>query len=137
MDLRKKFGTSRELEQDGVELHLGADAYITLARSGGSNVRFEKATARAYQQHRRAFESSTMDTKKSVELMQEIYAETVILGWRGIELDGEPLPYSRENAAKLMRELPDLWSIVQDESKKLANFQQEEVAELGKASPTH
>jgi hypothetical protein len=135
MDLRKTFGGDKALERDGVDLHLGGDAYVTVARAGGTNVAYD----RAVQKHMRPHRSKTgyLDNDVYVDVLKQAYADAVVLDWRGIEFDGEPLPYSRENALKLMRELPDLWDVIKTHAEKLANFQHEEIAEMGKALPAH
>jgi len=53
----------------------------------------------------------------------EAYAEAVILGWDGVAgPDGAPLPFTRENAVKLMLDLPDLFRDVQEQATKAALF---------------
>jgi hypothetical protein len=134
MDLRKAFGVDATLEREGFELHLGGGAYITLARAGGGNVRYERAVTKHLAPHRAARDAGTLENAMADTILHNVYADAVVLDWRGIELDGEPLPYSRDNAYKLLHELPDLWRIVQDAAGKLANFRQAEVQDLGKGS---
>jgi hypothetical protein len=42
--------------------------------------------------------------KRSDEIYVEVLSKTVLLGWKGtIMYKGEPMPYSRENAIKLLK----------------------------------
>jgi hypothetical protein len=133
MDMRKTFATNAELEQDGIEVHFQNGAFIRLARAGGGNIRYEQAMKRCFQPYRRALNSGSLDNKTVNEILQKVYAETVVLGWRDFELDGAALDYSPETALKLFREFPEFWKIVQEESEKFANFKAEEINEAGKA----
>lgn len=135
MDLRKTFGTDAALEADGIDVHLGGDAYVTLARAGGGNLRYEAAMRRVFAPHRRALQSGTLDEKTATDILQQVYAESVILGWRGMELDGAELPHSYENARRVLKEFPEIWRIVQEEAAKFSNFRQEEAKEMGKVLP--
>jgi len=137
MDLRKKFGGDRAMEVDGVDLHLGGDAYITIARAGGTNVAYARAVQKYLRPIRKRdrFESEDLDLEEYADVQRQAFADTIVLGWRGIELDGAPLPFTRDNALRLMRDLPDLWEVVKAHAEKLANFQREDVEEMGKASP--
>ena len=137
MDLRKRFGTNDRLEQDGVEVHIEGDTYITLARAGGSNTRYENAMRKHFAPYRRALDAGTLDNKTATEVLQKAYADAVVLGWQGVELDGEPLAFNRDNVFKLFTELPELWKVVQEEATRLANYRLEEVADMGKASGVH
>lgn len=134
MDLRKKFGTDQGFETDGVDVHLGDDAYITIRRAGGANRAYVECTRRLLQKHRRAIAADTMTDTESEALMAEIYAETIVIGWRGIELDGTTLLYSRANVLRLFQELPDVAKVVQEEAQRAANFRADEVHELGESS---
>lgn len=131
MDLRKTFAADPVLEAEGIEVHLGAGAYITLARAGGGNVRYEAAMRRLFAPHKRALANNTLDERTATDILQGAYAEAVVIGWRGVELDGQPLPYSVENARRVLREFPEIWRIVQDEATRFSNFRAEEIREAG------
>lgn len=133
MDLRKAFGTDSRLETEGVDIHLGGGAYVTIARAGGSNARYESAMRRHLAPHQKALALDALDEKTAAEIMSAAYAETVVLGWRGIELDGEPVPFSVDTAKRLFRELPEFWRVVRDEAGKFANFRAQEVNALGES----
>ncbi len=132
MDLRKRFGTDPKIERDGVDVHLGGDAYITIARAGGSNVAYQTAMQRALKPVRRAMQADALSNDDAEAIMRNVFADTVVIGWRGIELDGAPLEFSKENAKRLFAELPEVFRIVQEEAQRLSNFRQAEIDESGK-----
>lgn len=131
MDLRATYGTDAALEADGIDLHLGGGAYLTLARAGGGNARYEACMRRLFAPHRRALAAGTLDEKTASEIMQQAYAEAVVIGWRGIELDGEPLPFSVANVRRVFSEFPEVWRIVQEEANKFANYRAEDIKDQG------
>lgn len=136
MDLRKSFATLPTLETEGVDLHLGGDAYITVARAGGANTRYDAAVRRLYKPHRRMLDTGSPQAEEMAEkLFMQAHAEAVVLGWRGIELDGKELPFTRENVLLLFNELPEIWRIVREEAARFANFTVEEVREKGNGLP--
>ena len=47
-------------------------------------------------------------------MMEDVMAETLLLGWEGITQDGKPVPYSREQARTYLR--------IKDFRKKIAGF---------------
>jgi hypothetical protein len=133
-DLAKLYGTSVKLEQEGVDLHLGGDCYITVKRAGGSNRAFLEAFRRVTAPHRKAIERGALDPETDDQLGIEIFAQSVVIGWRGVVVNGEAVTFSRENFVRVMRELPELWHVVRDEARNASNFRDGEVADAGKPS---
>lgn len=70
-------------------------------------------------------ESTEDDAKR---LLVHIVAEFILLDWKDlVGLDDEPMPYSRENAEKLLRipELHDFYDWVLQEAADMSNFKKE------------
>ncbi len=129
------FKTEPFLETEGVIIDYGAFR-ITIARAGGMNKRFSKALETKTKPFRRALETGTLDNERGLDLLREVYAESVILNWEtqqngkfviGIESpDGDLLPYTKENVVLTFRNLPDLFADIQDQANKIAVFRQDE-----------
>jgi hypothetical protein len=136
LDLGQLFGTSSRLETEGVDLHLGGDCYITIRRAGGSNRAFLETFRRVTAPHRRAIERGTLDPDTDDELGIKIFAEAIIVEWRGVVVNGQAVEFSKEAFVRVMHELPDLWRLIRDEARNASNFRDEEVADAGKSSPT-
>lgn len=127
MNLYQTFKATAELEKQGIDLHLGDDVSIRLARAGGSNARFGKLLGDKLKPYRRQIDNGTMDDAVASKIMAEVYAETVILGWSGVTDEaGNPLEFNKPNCVKLFTDLPDLFRIVQEEAGRLSNFRAEE-----------
>jgi hypothetical protein len=135
-DLAKLYGTNTTFEQEGIDLHLGGDCYITIRRAGGSNRAFLEAFRRVTAPHRKTIERGALDPETDDALGIDIYAASIIVGWRGVVLNGKEVPFSREAFVHVMKELPDLWRLIRDEARNAANFRDAEVVDLGKQSAT-
>lgn len=141
-DLRRMYETDDNAEKTGIEVQFGPKTFIKLARAGGANKAFQKAAEREFRPHRQAIERGVIDIDMTNDLLKKVYAETIVLGWRGVldpktityGADGEPdfsqakeLPFSKENALYLFRELPELFNDLKEQAENAANFRHEQV----------
>ena len=58
--------------------------------------------------------------------MQEIYAEAIILDWEGVtDEENKPIPFNKENVLKVLKDLPELFKDLEENSRKVALFRQD------------
>lgn len=120
MGLYDKFKTDEGLETKGVWLDYGDGERILIARAGGSNRAFVRAMERVARKY-----PSTEHLSEDVSrrILNEVYADTVVLGWQCIKgPDGADLPFNRENCVKLFEDLPELFREIREQSGRLAVF---------------
>lgn len=118
-----KFGTDKKLEQEGITLDYGDGLEVRIARAGGSNTKFEKAVQAKMRKFGLQAKHDLLDADQMREVMREVLAETVVLGWSGVtDREGNALPFNRENCIKLFKDLPDLFEDVLEQSRKAALF---------------
>lgn len=131
MNLYKQFGTNKSLEKEGIYIDYGKNSNgspirIRIARAGGANVRFQKVLEAKSKPYRRQIQNDTADAEVVDQLMKEVYAETIILGWEGVDdAEGNEIPFTKENCVRLFNDLPDLWSDIAEVSRKTAAFRNE------------
>jgi hypothetical protein len=131
MSLYNTFETDKSLERDGIVLDYGFNSknqpvQIRIARAGGANTKFAKALEYKMKPYKRAIVNDTMDNKVAEKLLIETYAESVILGWEGVEdRQGNDLEFNKENVVKVLTDLPDLFLDIQQQSQKSALFRAE------------
>lgn len=150
MALQKQFATDRKLEFEGIIIDYGNDR-VTIARAGGANKKFARLLERKTKPFRRAIAVGAFDDDRSVALLREVYAETIILDWevnqgsdskpkwvKGIDpkdagMDGKNLlPVTPENVLKVFKHLPDLFIDLQQQAQAGALFRTEiQEADLG------
>ena len=131
MSLYKQFATDKNVERDGVVLSYGKNSKnknieIRIARAGGANIRYTKLLEAAIKPYRRQLQNETMDNGVAEDLTMRVYAQSVVLGWNGVEdAEGEEMPFSVDNCVKLFKDLPDLWADIQSQATRAALFRQD------------
>lgn len=145
MGLFDSYKTNRNLEKDGIAYTPDSSTLITLARAGGTNVRFAKSLEAKTKPHRRQIDAGTLDPKLDKLMMAEVFADTVIKNWEtlikdklvaGIEADPDAkdgtyscaldknglVPFNKQNVVATLIALPDLFQDIQKESSAVSNY---------------
>lgn len=131
MSLYKSFKTDANLEKSGIELEYGENSkeqpiLIRIARAGGANSAYNKRLEVLTKPYRRQIQTETVDNKVLEKIVAQAFAETVVLGWEGVEdEDNNELVFSVDNVVKLFTDLPDLYKDIQEQAQKTALFRQE------------
>jgi hypothetical protein len=131
MSMYGQFQTDTSLETQGLIIDYGSFR-VTIARAGGANKRFSKTLESKTKPFKRAIQTDTMDNERGLEILREVYAEAIVLNWetkkdntfvQGIEAqDGSLLPFSKENIVATFKNLPDLFTDIQQQAEKSALF---------------
>jgi len=127
MSLYKQFKTDPSVERDGVILDYGDGVKIRIARAGGvNNKAFLRAIEAFARKHRRQIQLDTLPEDVSRQILREVVATTVVLGWEGVTDEaGNSLPFTKENAIKLFEDLPDLFSDLYAQAQNAALFRED------------
>lgn len=123
MDVLKKFKTSEEKETTGVWIPLEGNAKILVARI--PNQKYQKALQKKTAQYRFGNRLSNIAESELERILIEVMAETVLLGWEGFLEGDKPLPYSKENATRLLKGLRDFRDFVADIARDMTIFKEE------------
>jgi len=146
MGLKGQFATDQSLETKGIVIDYGDDR-IRIARAGGANKAFVRLLEAKTKPLRRAIAVGAIDNDRSLAIMREIYADTIILGWEAnmgtltrpewrsgirpsdagedVGNDKELLPVNKENILKVFNNLPDLFIDIQQQAAAGALFRAE------------
>jgi hypothetical protein len=119
MDLYKEYGYDDELAQAGVWVKVkdGEDAEIKVAYAPN------RAFERYLEMPRRRAREQGKDIPLSV--LEEAWAKFVLLDWKNIEYNGEPLDATEANRLSLLRKYPLFFSRVQQIAFDNKRFQRE------------
>lgn len=101
-DIFDAFATDENLENDGTVFPVGKDATLLVARGG--NRRYARAVTKAVESRRAELDGDD-DAAAGVsdEIMIDVMANTILLGWTNLTFKGEPVgDYSVEKAKKLL-----------------------------------
>lgn len=135
MSLFKQFKTDAEVEKKGILLDYGPNKdlepvdgvhpriAIRVARAGGSNEAYLKRLEARAKPLRRQIQMETVDRTQLEQLVKDVYAETVVLGWENVtDVDGKLMEFNKQNCIKLFEALPDLFQDIQEQSQRAALY---------------
>ena len=131
MNLFKQFATDPRAEKEGVRFEIGVNSRgetiaFQIARAGGQNVAFQRSLEAKTKPYRTQIQAGTLDADVAERIMREVFAESVVIGWEGVEDEyGQPLTYSHEAAATLFEQLPELYALLQEQAKNVALYRKE------------
>ena len=139
MSLRDTYKTDAAKETEGVwetfGLNLkGEPIELHLSRISRTNTRYTKVLQREIRPHRAALNADAMDPALGDKVLQGVFVDTILLGWRGVlkyelsgdEADTDELPFTRENAMRLFDEMPDFYDDAEERAKSIATFRDKE-----------
>lgn len=115
MSIFKQYKTDANAENNGVRVEKGSNEdnskiVFILARAGKSNTGYKLAFERATKPHKYAIQKGTLDEEISQAIVRDVFCGHVLKGWENVrDENGVDIPFSVENAKKLMVELPDLY----------------------------
>ncbi len=121
-DVRKLFGTDAKKEQEGVWHDLGDGIRVRIARIGNPN--YQKRFQAISKPHRRAIRRGTLNEEIAEQLLVQCLSETIVLDWEGIELDDVTVPYSTENAIKILTDYKDLREYINDIANEMEGYRE-------------
>lgn len=123
LNIYKTFAANSDKEESGVEVEIGKDAYITVARSG--NKKYSRMLTKAFESNK-----YTLDRKdaaadaKAEAIIIDIMAKTILLGWRGLlDQDDKDMPYTFEKAKEMLA-IKDFRMLVSKQSEDFSRFRQ-------------
>lgn len=130
MSLYKQFATNTDKEIEGIEVQMteaenedGSIPTFVVSRMGKSNKRYSKALEAATRPYRRQIELGTMNNDKAEEIFMGVFVDTVLKGWKNVrDENGAELPFNKQSATKLFKDLPEVYERLQEEAKLSANF---------------
>lgn len=128
--LFKQYKTNSAKESEGVEIEFpeaqnedGTIPVFVISRMGKGNKTYSKALEAATRPYRRQVELGTLKNEVAEGLFLGVFVDTILRGWKNVQAeDGIELPYTKDNAIKLLTDLPDVYERLQEEAKLAANF---------------
>ena len=139
MGMYDVFETDEDLETSGIWLDYG-DFRVKIASAGQGNKKYVKYAEKALKPVRKAMQAGALSNERSIAIMSDIYAKTIVLDWevadedkklkKGIESrEGEILPVNYENVRDAFMALPNLFIDIQEQAASISNFRKAELEE--------
>ncbi len=112
MDIIATFSTDEALETQGKWFPLSKTAKVLVARAGNDN--YLEALRAKMQEAQLDLTAGKEAEKLAEDLIIEVMADTILLGWEGLKSGDKLVPYSREQARSYLR--------IKDFRKKISAF---------------
>ena len=131
MSLFKQYGTDEKAELNGVWVGLGdnedgTEIEVLLSRTSDANKPYKKAIRKAVAPISRQLEMETISEEKSESIFRSVFATKVLLGWRNVrDEDDNEIEYNKENAIKLLTDLPELYKELKSKANSALIFKKD------------
>ncbi len=132
MDIRKLFGVNKAKESEGAWCPIGGGIEVKVKRAGQANKEFAAEQMKMLKPFSKQIAMNTMDMDILRQINAKLFAKHIIVDWRGVSIDGEEIPFTKEKFLEFAIEMPDFFSDVFAAATELQNFQDNEDAELEK-----
>lgn len=128
MNVYARFKTDAALENEGAWIDYGAGMKFKMRRFSSKKViDFKNAVEKPY----RAKGVNDIPDEIAEVLAREIIAGAILIGWEGVfGTDEQPIEFSKDNALKLLVDLPDLAKMLLADSLNADNFKNKEKKEI-------
>lgn len=125
-NLDSMFKTDDALESGGIWFDLTDTTGFLVKRFGGLNSpKVKAAMSKYFKPYARQIENGTMDLKKEKEIMYRVFVESCLVDWKGVEIDGQEVPFSTDAALKLLCRLTDLADTLVEYAQDMKNYKEE------------
>lgn len=123
--LDSMFKTDAKKEKEGEWYMVNDEAGFLLRRFSPLNPNYKAAMLRHMKPHARKLQDNTIDTEKELELGVKTFVDICLVDWKGIEIDGQDTPFSKDAAIKVLTALPDLFRRLEEFASDMANYKAE------------
>lgn len=133
MDIFSTYATDETLEVEGRWFDLSKTARVKVARAGNPN--YIKALRKKLDENRIDLDSQGDEANELAEkVMVDVTADTILLGWEGLQFRGKPIDYSPQNS-RLLLSVKDFRKRITGFSESFEAFKVKAQEELGNDSP--
>jgi len=120
MDITKTFTTDKSLENNGVWVDIGGGTKLCVARM--YNDRYNELLRGAMKPHKR----QVLDSESSLEIMVDVEARSILIGWEGVTADDKDVPYSIETAKEYLH-IRDFRKLVLEIASSMETYKAQEL----------
>lgn len=121
MDL-STFETDRQLEVDGVWVDIGDEdeTQLLIARIGNPN--YNRLIRARLKPHKNLLQRDALPMEMQEKILNEVIAETVLLGWKNLKYKGKKINYSSDRALEMLNNISDFRELVMEIANSMETF---------------
>ena len=131
MDLKKSFAVSTRKAVEGIWESMDSDTQILVAKSG--NARYEEELQKAIRPYRNQIRRNQMSPEKNLDIIATVMSRTILLDWKDLYENETLVPYSQENAKRLLLSYPEFRQYVSDLADDVSRYIEEDLEEAGES----
>ena len=129
-NLDLKFKMNDQFEKEGIDVEVAEGVFFKVKRFGGFNSQKVKAAVNEYlKPFAKKIEANALAPEKEYEIQVKVFVKSCLVGWSGVKEENEngelsDIPYSEENAIKLLIRLRGLFDTLVAEATNEANYKE-------------
>lgn len=125
MDLND-IAVDEELAEKGTWISFDGETEFLLAHTGGPT--YKKTLSDVFRRHQTALRMDLLSEEAQRGALAEVYAKSIVLGWRGLTKNGEEFECNYENCINILLKNPKLFDWVIEQADSLNNFLKQKIA---------
>lgn len=99
MDL-SEVKVNNKAQNEGVWVDYDGETSFLIARMG--NPKFKSRFTALMAPHQRRFDAGKLSNEMQAQIMAKCVAETILLDWKGLKMDGQEIKYSSDKAFDIL-----------------------------------
>ena len=135
-ELRKVYGTNKQLEQDGVWFsppHLtNKKAAFLLARMHHTNKVWQTEVARIHRKYHSEIAAGDTNNPAMLKEVLQAFCRIIVKGWKGMGDDGGEVPFTFHGIYDLLSDVPDLYDTLAEAAGVRTKYQAEATNDIVK-----
>jgi hypothetical protein len=125
-NLDKFYKTDKKIETQGIWFKISDEVGFLVKRFGGYNSPDVKAAlAKHYKPYSKQIDAGTIAPDKEREVLAKAFVDSVVIDWKGVEIDGKITPFSKEIAVPFFLGLPDLMDALTKHASDADNYRED------------
>lgn len=121
-NLDKLYKTNPQLEQKGINMEIAPGVIFVVSRYSAKSTALKEAMEKETRPYLRQIQNKSLPEEKAMEINIRAFVHGCVHDWKGVEINGEFPPFSKEACIDLFLEMPDLAQKLQDEATNMRNY---------------
>ena len=124
-NLDKLFKTNSDLEKEGILFEVSDGVRFKVKRFSADNPAVKQLMAKYYKPIAKSIEAGGVSDEKQQEIGIRVFVESSVIGWEGVEIDGQLKEFNTEDCINLLKSLPILAENLINYASDFKNYREE------------
>lgn len=123
---------SNKAQNEGVWVDYDGETSFLIARMG--NPKFKARFTALMAPHQRRFDAGKLSQEMQSQIMAKAVSETILLGWKGLKMDGKEITYSADKAFDILNDptAEEFLALILEYAQDNERFRNEQLEESAK-----